>query len=275
MTTGSSPAPRALRPTGADSGIRQDLHRGLRTRCVRRRRRPGRGGADRAAPAIGAELPIGITLSLTDTPTGLDGEWRISETEFGTEVLTLVRDKALRNLSAGFAEGRNRWHTRDRVTRLSTTLDHAALVRRGAYPGACLRSAHGQADPLQILGPPPTVSALARPCLVCGQPVVGASRCPSCAPAKAKRKTAAPGTAQHTKPDGPRRSPLPMAKLAAVAGSRCSKARPLTWTTPTTAPGIWASPTLPATVKPAAATALLFSPGAPRDPWPGEVCDSH
>jgi hypothetical protein len=108
-------------------------------------------------------------------------------------VLTLVRDKALRNLSAGFAEGRNRWHTRDRVTRLSTTLDHAALVRRGAYPGACLRSAHGQADPLQILGPPPTVSALARPCLVCGQPVVGASRCPSCAPAKAKRKTAARG----------------------------------------------------------------------------------
>ncbi len=40
-------------------------------------------------PRSGAELPIGITLSLTDTPTGLDGEWRVSETEFGTEVLTL------------------------------------------------------------------------------------------------------------------------------------------------------------------------------------------
>jgi hypothetical protein len=58
---------------------------------------------------------------------GLDGEWRVSETSFGDEVLTLVRDKALRSLSAGFSEGRNRWHTRDRVTRLTATLDHAAL----------------------------------------------------------------------------------------------------------------------------------------------------
>src|SRR5215212_6729435 len=48
-------------------------------------------------PRSGAELPIGITLSLTDTPTGLDCEWRVSETEFGTEVLTLVRDRALRS----------------------------------------------------------------------------------------------------------------------------------------------------------------------------------
>src|SRR5215204_565440 len=48
-------------------------------------------------PRSGAELPIGITLSLTDTPAGLEGEWRISETDFGTEVLTLVRDRALRS----------------------------------------------------------------------------------------------------------------------------------------------------------------------------------
>ncbi len=92
-------------------------------------------------PRSGAELPIGITVSLTDTPTGLDGEWRVSETTFGDEVLTLVRDRALRSLSAGFAELTNRWHTRDRVTRLTATLDHAALVRRGAYPGALLRGA--------------------------------------------------------------------------------------------------------------------------------------
>jgi len=103
-------------------------------------------------PRSGAELPIGITLSLTDTPTGLDGEWRVSETEFGTEVLTLVKDKALRSLSAGFSEGRNRWHSRDRVTRLTATLDHAALVRRGAYPNARLRDSHGNhLDPLQLL----------------------------------------------------------------------------------------------------------------------------
>ena len=103
-------------------------------------------------PRSGAELPIGITVALTDTPTGLDGEWRISETEFGTEVLTLVRDKALRSLSAGFTEGRNKWHTRSRVTRLTATLDHAALVRRGAYPGARLRDPHGgHPDPLQLV----------------------------------------------------------------------------------------------------------------------------
>ena len=95
-------------------------------------------------PRSGAELPIGITLNLTDTPAGLDGEWRISETDFGTEVLTLVRDKALRSLSAGFTEGRNKWHTRQRVTRLTATLDHAALVRRGAYPTARLRAAQTQ-----------------------------------------------------------------------------------------------------------------------------------
>src|SRR5215217_5207182 len=102
-------------------------------------------------PRSGAELPIGITLTLTDTPTGLDGEWRISETDFGTEVLTLVRDKALRSLSAGFSEGRNKWHTRDCVTRLTAQLDHAALVRRGAYPNARLRAAEGTTDPLQLL----------------------------------------------------------------------------------------------------------------------------
>jgi HK97 family phage prohead protease len=99
-------------------------------------------------PRSGAELPIGITVSLTDTPAGLDGEWRISETDFGTEVLTLVRDKALRSLSAGFTEGRNRWHTRDRVTRLTANLDHAALVRRGAYPTARLRGMQGAGTPL-------------------------------------------------------------------------------------------------------------------------------
>ena len=75
----------------------------------------------------------------------------MSETSFGDEVLTLVRDKALRSLSAGFAEGRNRWHTRDRVTRLTATLDHAALVRRGAYPGARLRGTRPAGDPLQLL----------------------------------------------------------------------------------------------------------------------------
>jgi hypothetical protein len=60
-------------------------------------------------PRSGAELPIGITPSLTDTEAGLDGEWRVSETSFGDDVLTLVCDHGLRHLSASLSEGRNRW----------------------------------------------------------------------------------------------------------------------------------------------------------------------
>ena len=102
-------------------------------------------------PRSGAEMPVGITVELLDTPAGLDGRWRVSETEFGNDVLTLVRDKALRFLSAGFTEGRNQWHTRERVTRVTASLDHAALVRRPAYTGARLRGAQGQHDPLLLL----------------------------------------------------------------------------------------------------------------------------
>ena len=102
-------------------------------------------------PRSGEVLPIGVTVALTDTPTGLDGEWRISETEFGSDVLTLVRDRAVRALSAGFAELTNHWHTRDSVTRVTATLDHVAVVRRGAYPAARLRAAEHRGDPLQLI----------------------------------------------------------------------------------------------------------------------------
>jgi phage head maturation protease len=102
-------------------------------------------------PRSGDVLPIGVTLTLTDTATELGAEFRISETEFGNDVLTLVHDRALRSLSAGFEEGRNQWHTRDRVTRVTATLDHAALVRRGAYPNARLRGAQPRTAPLQLI----------------------------------------------------------------------------------------------------------------------------
>jgi phage head maturation protease len=102
-------------------------------------------------PRSGDVLPIGVTLTLTDTATALDAEFRISETEFGNDILVLVRDKALRSLSAGFAEGRNQWHSRDHVTRVTATLDHAALVRRGAYPNARLRGAQPRHDQLQLI----------------------------------------------------------------------------------------------------------------------------
>jgi 5-methylcytosine-specific restriction endonuclease McrA len=55
-----------------------------------------------------------------------------------------------------------------------------------------LRSLSGCGRPAPAARPPPpTVTTLPRPCLDCGQPVVGASRCLSCTPAKAR--TAARG----------------------------------------------------------------------------------
>jgi phage head maturation protease len=101
-------------------------------------------------PRTGRDVPVGITTALTDTDAGLDGTWQVLDTEAGRDALTLVRAKALRFLSAGFAElpGGNRWHARDRVTRTAATLDHVALVRRGAYPGAMLRS--GGPDPALV-----------------------------------------------------------------------------------------------------------------------------
>jgi HK97 family phage prohead protease len=102
-------------------------------------------------PRSGAEWPVGVTLSLTDTATGLDGEWEILDTEAGNDALTLVKARALRSLSAGFIEGINAWHTRDSVTRVTATLDHAALVRRGAYPTARLRAAEGRGAALQLI----------------------------------------------------------------------------------------------------------------------------
>jgi len=92
-------------------------------------------------PRSDAELPIGITVTLTDLEDGLHGEWRISQTTFGDDVLQLVKDKALRSLSAGFVEGRNQWTGNTAVLRLSASLDHVALVRRGAYPQAQLMRA--------------------------------------------------------------------------------------------------------------------------------------
>jgi HK97 family phage prohead protease len=98
-----------------------------------------------AHPRDGAQLPIGRSVELRDMPDGLHGAWRVSETEFGNDVLALARDGVPLSLSIGFVEGRNRWNaTHTRVERLSAVLDHVAIVREGAYAGAAvtgLRSA--------------------------------------------------------------------------------------------------------------------------------------
>jgi uncharacterized protein len=90
-------------------------------------------------PRDAGTLPIGVTLSIEDRDDAAWGEWRVSDTMIGNEVLALARDGVPLGLSIGFAEvpGGSRWSAdRQRVTRTRAALDHIAVVRVPAYVGA-------------------------------------------------------------------------------------------------------------------------------------------
>jgi uncharacterized protein len=90
-------------------------------------------------PRDAGTLPIGRTLTLEDRADAAWGEWRVSDTLLGNEVLALARDGVPLGLSIGFAEvpGGSRWSAdRQRVTRTRAALDHVAVVRVPAYEGA-------------------------------------------------------------------------------------------------------------------------------------------
>jgi HK97 family phage prohead protease len=90
-------------------------------------------------PRDAGTLPIGVTLSIEDRADAAWGEWRVSDTMLGNEVLALARDGVPLGLSVGFAEvpGGSRWSAdRQRVTRTRALLDHIAVVRVPAYAGA-------------------------------------------------------------------------------------------------------------------------------------------
>jgi HK97 family phage prohead protease len=105
-------------------------------------------------PRDGGELPIGVSVELRNEADGLHGAWHVSDVELGNEVLALVRDGVPLGLSVGFIAGRNRWNRdRTRVERVSATLDHVAVVRSPAYPGAriaALRAAQPPASRLLV-----------------------------------------------------------------------------------------------------------------------------
>jgi phage head maturation protease len=85
------------------------------------------------------QLPIGVTLSITERDDAAWGEWLVSKTSIGDEVLALATDGVPLGLSVGFMEvpGGSRWSAdRTKVTRTRAALDHIAIVRRGAYVGA-------------------------------------------------------------------------------------------------------------------------------------------
>jgi len=100
----------------------------------------------RLHPRTGADLPIGVGVEFDDQPARLRGAWHVSDVEEGNEVLELARDKVPLGLSVGFAEvhGGSRWnHARTHVERVKATLDHVAVVRAPAYPGARITAVRG------------------------------------------------------------------------------------------------------------------------------------
>jgi Escherichia/Staphylococcus phage prohead protease len=100
-------------------------------------------------------LPIGVTLTLREENDGLHGDWKVSKTELGDEVLELVRDGAISGLSIGFIPNQDRWSTDKRnVQRVRAHLDHVAIVRVPAYPTARImgvRAAQASTAPLTRL----------------------------------------------------------------------------------------------------------------------------
>jgi hypothetical protein len=82
-------------------------------------------------------LPIGRAMSLQETPAGLEGALRVSETRAGDEVLTLIRDRAVSGLSIGFTPIQDRWNaTRSKVERLKASLREVSVTPFPVYPDA-------------------------------------------------------------------------------------------------------------------------------------------
>jgi len=84
-------------------------------------------------------LPIGVGTSFTDTATGFEGAFRVSNTQAGNDVLELIRDGAVSGLSVGFLpipDG-DRWSAdRTRVERTRAQLVEVSVVAWPAYDGA-------------------------------------------------------------------------------------------------------------------------------------------
>lgn len=78
-------------------------------------------------------LPIGRATLLREDAGGLYGEFRISKTQRGDEILELVADGALNQLSVGFQPLKDRRMTDGTVERISAHLAEVSLVTFGAY----------------------------------------------------------------------------------------------------------------------------------------------
>lgn len=82
--------------------------------------------------------PCGRTMLLRDDAAGLYGEWRVSKTVVGDELLELIKDGVYRELSVGFrcAPSWSRRLPDGTVSRTRFDPFEAAAVLRGAYADA-------------------------------------------------------------------------------------------------------------------------------------------
>ena len=78
-------------------------------------------------------LPLGRATLLKETDKGLYAEFRVSNTRAGDEVLTLVKDGALDQLSIGFMPLKNKKRADGVIERLKAHLAEVSLVTFGAY----------------------------------------------------------------------------------------------------------------------------------------------
>ncbi len=82
-------------------------------------------------------LPLGRAISLREDPSGLVGEFRVSQTREGDEVLELIRDGVLDAFSIGFRPQRDKWNAdRSFVERTEVHLSEVSTVAFPAYAGA-------------------------------------------------------------------------------------------------------------------------------------------
>lgn len=117
---------------------------------------PGSFDLGSEAPLHGghtSELPVSPPGRLWEGRDGLYGEWRVSHTTAGDDLLTLIRDGAVRGLSVGFVadDTADQWGTDSRgraaVTRYRAKLLHVAAVPRAAYPDAKVLAIRDASEP--------------------------------------------------------------------------------------------------------------------------------
>ena len=96
-------------------------------------------------------LPLGRAEVLREDTRGLYGEFKVSKTAAGDEVLELISDGALDAFSIGFQPVRDEW-SRDRssVTRLEAKLPEVSVVSFPAYEGAGITGVRTAYDPAAL-----------------------------------------------------------------------------------------------------------------------------